>query len=647
MIPPNNWNREEIKQRILSTALDLWRKQAKGANPLDPLVQMLGEVCAVELERLGEDLRNAEARILARLANMLTPDTFTGPKPAHTIAFVEPSEAEGLVSTENQFFVSKTSYNPELDLEIRKDIYFSPAASLPIWNIQLTYMVVQGGLFEVDWEGNKETLSRDNAIHAIPPSEIWLGFSAPDEISSLNNFRLFFDWPEYDVSAAEKKELVQLLASGKWSVGNDTLHPTIGYNLAESFDDLTNWETNLKVNKRIEHQVLEFYAPSFVTLSPFSTIGDAALPQVIADAFGEHVFDNEKTCFWINIKAPGAFPMKRLTQMKLRPNCFPTINRRLHEVKLLQNQAIQLLPLDAPGFFLDIQEVKSDSGLSYSSKALDDFNVYEAGTYTIRNGGINRFDERNAASLLSSVGRLLDDEVKSFSAMGKLSSSEVDELKNNINQIRLSLPKEPSLQNGIPYLSLHSEESGKYISIKFWNTAGAAVNHLDVNAWEIEASTFPEINEQRIQLLLSPQGGRDAVSEEKEVATLKNSFNRSFITRDRIVTQADIRAVCKEELGKRLHKVRTSKGVKIATNPKEGYIRTIEVELIASDLTEEDLESFNSEWDDEKKQRWLANMPKRERQVIWWEEKRRKLEVELNTKSTGICPIQVTIHSKS
>jgi hypothetical protein len=71
-----------------------------------------------------------------------------------------------------------------------------------------------------------------------------------------------------------------------------------------------------------------------------------------------------------------------------------------------------------------------------------------------------------------------------------------------------------------------------------------------------------------------------------------NAFKYGFMTRDRIVTNEDIRNFCFYELPNRIANVSVTKGFEISPSPKEGFRQTIDVVLTV--LKTEKMES--EEW---------------------------------------------------
>ena len=75
---------ENIRSRMIKNAARIWGVEGDDIeSTFDPMVTMLIEACAFELYKVNNEIKNSQSRILERLAQVLSPDTFTGAQPAY------------------------------------------------------------------------------------------------------------------------------------------------------------------------------------------------------------------------------------------------------------------------------------------------------------------------------------------------------------------------------------------------------------------------------------------------------------------------------------------------------------------------------------------------------------------------------------
>ena len=78
--------KERIKDRMLKTAARLWGyPDAEVETSFDPVVQLLLETCASELEKISSEVDVSHARLVERLAQIMMPEPITTSQPAYGI----------------------------------------------------------------------------------------------------------------------------------------------------------------------------------------------------------------------------------------------------------------------------------------------------------------------------------------------------------------------------------------------------------------------------------------------------------------------------------------------------------------------------------------------------------------------------------
>src|SRR5690242_18212811 len=105
MLSEINNSKEVIKNRMLKYALNFW--SIKNTEDLDPAIKLIMEALSSELYNLGNEIKDTQARILEKIAHLLTPDFLTSPNPAHAIVCASPVEATEVLSGTTSFYAQR------------------------------------------------------------------------------------------------------------------------------------------------------------------------------------------------------------------------------------------------------------------------------------------------------------------------------------------------------------------------------------------------------------------------------------------------------------------------------------------------------------------------------------------------------------
>jgi len=297
---------------------------------------------------------------------------------------------------------------------------------------------------------------------------------------------------------------------------------------------------------------------------------------------------------WIKISFPHSFSLEAINSVYCSINTIPVVNRQLNKLTYRLQQNINIVPLNMGDSFLNIRKIQDSEGNDYhEASPLTRLKNYKAMTYSLRQGNVGRYDERNAFEMVSYLIDLLRDESAAFSALDRdWLHAEV----KNLNQIIARLEQKTqdrSKLEPLSYLVMKPINLGDTVYLQFWSTNGALANHIPAGS-VLENHSCIDVNKDGIELVTMTKGGRDKLN----VAESLYAYKEAVMTRGRVVTAEDIKAVCWAKLGKRIEGIEVKKGVMVNPQPKSGLVRTIDVFLTPSNhypLTKEEWNAIAKE----------------------------------------------------
>jgi len=596
--------RDEIFLRMKKDAAHLWGYQEADMDGFDPLVELLMGACAAEVKKIHDEILATQSRVLERVANLLTPDVLTGASPAHGIMHSAPVEPQHQLSKSTQFYYYIKKEDQKLEVS------FSPVFEFPIFDVEITHLAQYNQLYSLDGI-QRELLGK--TVKPLNPSTLYLGVRVNEELENLKGLRFYFDWSI--ATHAEKQMYFSLLPATRWEIGSQPIDHLHGFDHdEETLRKFKTLEYTYNITNKVEQHALEFYANRFITLSYTSSHINlekmqTLYPAEFNDAFSSEILSALKDeLLWIKVMFPESFPQKAISEALVYANCFPVINRKLKTIPYRLQRKINIIPLESSDHFFDLHSVRNSEGKAYVSHATNHLKSQKPRTYTLRRGGTQRFDPRDASAMLDYLFDLLRDESAAFSALGyDVLSSDIRELNQIITKMERSI-KGSTYKEQVNYLIISPDRIGENIEVQYWTTAGAEGNEIATGV-EMGVTKGADFKRGSIYLVSKTSGGRDRLSGQDELY----AYKEALLNRGRIVSKADIHAKCFTILGDRLRNVEVKEGVMIGTTPGKGLQRTLDV--------------------------WLE--PRKEGDIA--EEECRELETILTRLSTGLLPFRIHV----
>ena len=135
--------KEQIKDRMLKTAARLWEvPEGEIETNFDPLIMLLLETCAGELEAIGAGISATQGRLIDRLAELILPEAMINAQPATCIMHATPVETAATINDTIRFYTTQriqqagtAAYN--------QDFYFTPIGNFRLLKATMSCSILQ------------------------------------------------------------------------------------------------------------------------------------------------------------------------------------------------------------------------------------------------------------------------------------------------------------------------------------------------------------------------------------------------------------------------------------------------------------------------------------------------------------------------
>ncbi len=196
--------------------------------------------------------------------------------------------------------------------------------------------------------------------------------------------------------------------------------------------------------------------------------------------FVGHQAGENKEVIWLKFKFSEAIVPDILQNVRFALNCIPVINTKNgttdHRIKGRMNIIPIAVEKDS---FLDLDYVADENGKRLDLKTMSP--TVKEFLHCLEEGGVSRFDQRNASELLQYLLELIKDETYAFAGMGGDSSVEtLRELNQNVASLHQTAKEKNFVQSTNPYLiiSTGNPDTNFRCFISYWSTAAEEANNL-------------------------------------------------------------------------------------------------------------------------------------------------------------------------
>lgn len=584
-------SKEELKSRMLRHISAIW--DVKNTETLDPLVKILIESLAGELQKTHNEINNFESRILEKIALMMTPGVLSAPYCSHAIAYARPTEPVQTITPFTHFLYVKKATTLK---EKNQEIFFTPVNSIQLVDASLSYIVTANTAFVID-----ANMQKNIAMHGKSNSgrknEIWLGLQLNKEVMTIDKLRFYFDIKNTE----NKYQLQSLLQLSKWYVNTTEIQTRRGVEYEPDEEQQQKRDSIFSEYDSmylIEQEVKQLYNHHFITLSDEEQqLKVNEHKKIYPEEFNSIFTPNDlvkfnKELLWIKVSIGTFIDERTIFDLFVSINAFPVLNRSLKNIAHRFKGITNIIPVKTELYehFLCVKSVRDLRGKLYEQIPFAQSNT-ETGTFSVRKGGIERFDTRSAKEYLNYLMELMRDESAIFSSYGQDAvTSLIKDMERILVQIEQRI-KQNEFYNAEMhhYITLGMMENQNTVNVEYWITNGTFANGIHTGA-HLSLYEGTEVKLNSIVLLSTTGGGKKSI----ELTRHMDAYRYALLTHNRLVTVEDIKAFCMYELGDKISGVEIKKGVMRSNNPKEGLVRCIDIILQRKDEEEQD---STEEWD--------------------------------------------------
>jgi len=617
---------EELYKSILFRAADIYEIDYEDVErdvgqQFDPIIRFMAGATASELERVYRYIDDTETRLQKRLAKVLLPEYFHLPQPAHALA-------TATASSEFTILDETTDFVKENEEEDQEEITFTPVFPTKILPAKIKVIATETKILDVKSRPSLRKKREDKE----EAKSIYIGLEVTDTLTDLHGATIFFDLKGGRNKESERARFFAAVQNSQCQLGKYRCKVKNGlpYNRLILEDYLNG-------NERLQSLIRANYKRHFLSFEDKDIEDIEQEPPIAAlqKWFNSNFLnqedirtelaklseDQDKPLVWLKVVFSRPIEIEQLSsRLVVRLNVFPVVNRKLngHERGkhfYLQNNSIKWIALQPEGDFVSIRRIYEQNPPEYPLfifKPFADFKEERKPSYTLRHGGIGRWDDFNAWQRLAYVISILQDNYKANELIEMVADSLSLEDVHSLLGKKISKTASDQKPTKDIYVLLHSGIHTKLqVRVEYWTSQGEDGNNVPAGSiLRCMSKHKSDLEKDSISLVTSSIGGRNPLTSTQQLDAMKSAL----LSRGRIVTREDAKIFCKTLLLDKLAKVEVKDGVGTDMRFDFGMTRLLDVILTPTKKSKKE--------DD-------------------WEGICQQVQIELEKKSASSIPIRV------
>lgn len=579
-------SKSEIKKRMVAAAAKAWGISNRDIDKIDPLIPFLIDACASEIEKISFDIYSNREKMSYKLMELLTPSAITSPYPARAIAYAQSMDAKCMINENNQFFYEKRKFENDEEKEI--DIYFTPTSAHQLIKGQIDYIAFNDSIYLKENPFENDHLCNTKPNQHLDPNSMWIGLNVANSVDSIDGISFYFELN--DIEGIQEKIFYQALSSSSWVIDDQILNKYNGFHVETKnrrLDDIDIPVGDFTKSRSVCYHLNNFYKKYFITIGENKSVNYRGLKQRYPESFKDVFMDEdlkkiEGNLIWIKIDFSHHVSNQILEKLNCSINCFPVINRRVEKVVITGKDKIIGMDSEAYEMFFDLKNIQSDEQLKVV--LTKNHHAYEEGKamLTLRQDNIGRASSRNALEIIQQLINTYREEFSAFSKFKEINQDAIENLGNALRPFENTIENsESSALDAMPYLMLKTdvEKEDIAVEVSYWLTNGSLAN--DIPKEDHLRYDSAELARDEIYLMTTSYGGINPKSNDE----LVHDFRYALLTRNRIVTKADIKALCYKIFENNIEEVLVTEEVLADPFPDSGLRKVIKIDIILQNNT--------------------------------------------------------------
>ena len=538
----------QIKNRIHKQCLELW-----GIDDLemaDPLIMMLLDVIIYEVYYLNQDVIDSDAKIIERVSQQVTPNSWSLPMPAHALVSTATNNGITIINEETEFSVKNN-----LNQNTSTAIYFTPFTKENI---------IEGS---VKFQYYDNYLLYNNSVEAlknkISDYKVWIGIDCEEAIlTDLETLKITF--------LTNNSSLDHLLKLVEIRDINGTIVEKTNENFSEVAD-----------NKHYTESIKTHYSNYIykLFLQPENLVYKNILEQFPIQKEDIKCGEAQLKVVWLELTFPEVFTKEELDKIIIAINIFPAINRKQNHITHHLNKEGRLFSMKgtSESHFLDVHKITDEKSNEFIDSIKFPIDATQNKTYTLFHGGLENYDPRNAKFFLKKLARVLREDVSAFSSINAdYIDSTMARISEEINAIELKINISFSDINNKDdvFALINTTEKVNTLYCSYWTSEGELANGFKKGTILKQASLSELVAETTV-LQTTSMGGIYRTDKAEKLINMRYGF----LTKERLVTTQDIKAAIQFYLRNTTKEITIKDGVGISSTKKKGLFRTIDVAI--------------------------------------------------------------------
>lgn len=567
-------SREQIKDRMIRLAAEHWNLEENEIEAnFDPLVILLFDAVAGEMEQLGYRIKDIQSHLLNELSTLMLPQSLLRAKPASCILTAKPAGASCILKSEINFTtIARTSRADEAAKEA--EINFTPIGEVKLIHANLAYIRMGNKLFKYQDNG-KKILVHDGGGNTIT-NQVHFAIQAKTPVESLAGLQFFFDLKSH----SEAGNFYFALQDAKLLINN------IETKINKGYYKNAQYETSLKdafnndsdYSRKIQREIAAIYHDQFFTVDESAgPVSQPDMQQALLQELPEKLVQeiNTANVVYGTFQLTHSFAPEVAERLQIAVNAFPVINRRLEKIFHKTEKWLNIIPMQVYGNYLDIHSIEGANGIKYRLQATNYDSKIEEGEAIIRAARVSKSSSNDIRNSLKSLLEAIRDESAYFSRTSNdFITSRLNEISRILtrleDQVQMSKDEKPAFR----YVLLKSKNPGETVQVSYWNTSPTEAGFVK------SLAPFRPVQHSLTEpgscySITSATGGRETLNDFAQ----KQMLVRQLSSKGKIISAEDVRLLCYELFGPKLKKVEVKKNMKVLPGRNTGISRFIDIQL--------------------------------------------------------------------